>query len=72
MIYMPTAVTGKAWKFAHPYHGPLFSVLQTNIETSLVDDLGGAGTIFVAVNFVHLCYSGVPDTSWTGHKKAHT
>ena len=22
MIYMPSAVTGKAWKFARPFHGP--------------------------------------------------
>lgn len=39
----------------------------TNVEACLID--GDEESIFVAVNRVRPCYSGVPDTSWTGLKK---
>ena len=70
MIHMPSAVTGKAWKLARPYHGPfrVLNVTPTNIEARLVDD-PSSESIFVAVNRVRPCYSGVPDKSWTGPKK---
>ncbi len=70
---MPSAVTGKALKSARPYQGlyHVLSVTPTNIEAHLMDN-PEADPIFVAVNHIRSCYSGVPDTSWTGHKKACT
>ena len=72
MIHLPSAVTAKAWKLVRPYHGPfrVLSVTPSNIEARLVDD-PSAESIFVSVNRVRPCYSGVADTSWTGHKKKH-
>ena len=39
MIHMPSTVTGKAWKLAHPFHGPyrVLNVTPTNVEAWLVD-----------------------------------
>lgn len=73
MIHMPSAVTGKAWKLARPYHGPyrVLNVTPTNIEARLVDD-PSSESIFVAVNRVRPCYNGVPDESWTGRKKSRS
>ena len=70
MLPMPSATTGKAWKPARPYHGPyhVLDVTPSNIEARLVDD-AGEESIFVSVNRARPCYVGVPDISWTGHKK---
>ena len=53
MIHMPSAVTGKAWKLARPFHGPyrVLSVTPTNVEARLVDH-PDVDPIFVAVSRV--------------------
>ncbi len=40
MIHMPSAITGKSWKLAQPFHRPfrILSVTPTNVEARLVDD----------------------------------
>ncbi len=70
MIHMPSAITGKSWKLAQPFHGPfrVLSVTPTNVEARLVDD-PDAKSIFVAVNRVWPCSSSLPDASWTGTAK---
>ena len=67
MIYMPSAVTRKAWKLARPYHGPyrVVSVTPTNVEARIVND-PDAETIFVAVNRVRHCYPKQTNTLWKG------
>ena len=51
MIHMPSAMTGKAWKLARPYHGPfrVLSATPSNIEARLVDE-SSAEPIFISVN----------------------
>ena len=70
MIYMPSAVTGKAWKLAGPYYGPcrVVSVTPTNVEARLVYD-SDEETIFVAVNRVRPCYPEQTNTLWRGRQK---
>ena len=73
MIYMPSAVTGKAWKLARPYHGPYRTRIEcnpgpTNVEAGIVDD-PDAETIFVAVNKVTPCYPEQTNTLWKGQRK---
>jgi hypothetical protein len=70
MIFMPASVTGKSWKLARPYHGPfrVLSVTPTNLEARLVDDVD-AEPIFVAVERVRPCHSGMSGDSWTGKKR---
>lgn len=67
MIYMPSAVIGKAQKLARPYHGPyrVTSATLTNVEARLVDD-PDAETFFVAINRVKPCYPEQTSTSWKG------
>ena len=43
---------------------------QTNINSRLVDNTD-AGSIFVAVNRMQPCPTGVSDVSWTGYKNTH-
>ena len=74
MIYnniMLSAVTGKAWKLARPYHGPYRTRVEcnpTNVEARIVDD-PDAETIFVAVNRVRPCYPEQTNTLWKGQQK---
>ena len=70
MIHMPSAVTGKAWKLARPFHGPyrVLSVTPTNVEARLVDH-PDADPIFVAVSRVRPCYPELSNLTWTGSKK---
>ena len=67
MVYMPSALTGKAWKLARPYHGP-YRVVSVTVEARLIDT-PDADTIFVAVNRVRHCYPEQTNISWTGQRK---
>ena len=70
IIYMPSAVTGEAWKLATPYHGPyrVVSVTPRNVEARIVNKLD-AETIFVAVNSVRTCYPEQMNTLWKGQRE---
>ena len=50
MVYFPSSIQGKAWKFARPYFGPYYvvSLTPTNAEVRLVDRPND-GTLFVAL-----------------------
>ena len=69
VIHMPSAVTGKAWKLARPFHGPyrVLSVTSTKIEARLVDH-PDVDPIFVAISTVRPCYPELLNVTWTGSK----
>ena len=71
MVYMPNAVTGKAWKLARPFYGPyrVITTTPTNVEVKPVDN-PDTDSIFVSLDRVRPCYPELPDISWCGNKRA--
>ena len=51
MVYMPSAVKGKAWKLTRPFHGPyrVLATTPTNLEVKPVDK-PDAESIFVSLD----------------------
>ena len=70
MVYMPSEITGAAWKLAKPFYGPyrILSVTLTNAEVKIIDK-PEEPSIFVALSRVRLCYPELPDTSWSGSRR---
>ena len=71
MVYMPSAVKGKAWKLARPFYGPyrVLATTPTNLEVKPVDK-PEADAIFVSLDrIIRPCYPELPDVSWCGNEK---
>ena len=68
MVHFPSAVQGKAWKFACPYFGPyrVISLTPTNAEVRLLHRPDEA-TLFVALDRVRPCYTEMTNEVWVGH-----
>ena len=70
MVYMPSAVKGKAWKLARPFYGPyrVLAATPTNLEVKPVDK-PDAESIFVSLDRIRPCYPELPNVSWCGNAK---
>ena len=70
MVYMPSAVKGKAWKLARPFYGPyrVLAAAPTNLEVKPVDK-PDAESIFVSLDRIRPCYPELPNVSWCGNAK---
>lgn len=68
MVHFPSALRGKAWKFARPYYGPykILSLTPTNAEVQLVDH-PNKESLFVALDRVKPCYDEIQSEVWLGH-----
>ena len=57
MVYMSSAVKGKAWKLARPFHRPyrVLATTPTNLEVKPVDK-PDAESIFVSLDRIRPCY----------------
>ncbi len=66
-VLMPGAKSGKAYKFARPFHGPyrITAQYEAGVEVRPVDR-PQAQPIRVAFNRVRRCPEGIPDTYWPG------
>ena len=70
-VHMPGDVSGKAWKFARPFHGPyrILELTPTNASVRLVNRPQDT-PIFVSLQRIRMCPKEIPDEkSWSGQKQ---
>ena len=70
-VHMPGDVSGKAWKFARPFHGPyrILELTPTNASVRLVNRPQDT-PIFVSLQRIRTCPKEIPDEkSWSGQKQ---
>ena len=71
MVFMPSDVTGKDRKLAHPYHGPfrIICVTPTNAEVQLIERPHDQSIFYeVAMERLRKCYPEQTNDCWTGWK----
>jgi len=64
-VHMPGDVSGKAWKFARPFHGP-YRILELTPSVCLVNKPQDT-SIFVSLQRICMCPKEIPDEkTWYG------